>query len=332
MAEADDDHLEPSHAPGDADAASAVEVPAVPAEPDEAASAESEPASAREAEGKQKTCFRGESKPVVMRPVVRWTDDGADHAEDALAVEEPLEIRLEGQALAVTMRTPGADDDLAVGFAVTEGIVGGPGDFQDVAAPCKREGRNRIALLLRPELLSGDEREAASAQRSLFMSSSCGVCGKRTIENLLVRLPAAERKFVVPHAVLASLPERMRSAQATFDRTGGLHAAAIFTPEGELLVLREDVGRHNAVDKAIGAIFRSGRFPIDPAVLLVSGRTSFELLQKAAMAGIGVLAAVSAPSSLAVDFARRHDVTLVGFLRPGRMNVYHDGGRLSAEG
>lgn len=331
MAEAADDHLEPTHPPGGADAAAAVVEPAAEHETAAETAAAAEGASHREAERNEKTCFRGESKPVVMRPVVRWTDAGAEDAEDALAVEEPLEIRLEGSALAVTMRTPGADDDLAVGFAVTEGIVRSPADFQDVAAPCKREGRNRIALVLRPELLTGVEREAASAQRSLFMSSSCGVCGKRTIENLLVRLPTATRRFVVSRSVLASLPERMRAAQATFDRTGGLHAAAVFTPQGELLVLREDVGRHNAVDKAIGAIFRTGRFPIDPAVLLVSGRTSFELLQKAAMAGIGVLAAVSAPSSLAVDFARRCDVTLVGFLRPGRMNVYHDGRRLDFE-
>lgn len=287
----------------------------------------------------ERDCFRGERRPVVRRPAVRWIagagEGGEPHAEallleEAVAVEEPLEIRLCGEPLAVTMRTPGNDEELAVGFCLTEGIVRGREDFADRRLPARRVGGNVIDVVLRPDLLDEADRRVLGDQRALFMSSSCGVCGKRTIERLLQRSLPAGRTVRVAVETLADLPNRMRAAQRTFDATGGLHAAAWFSATGELRCLREDVGRHNAVDKVLGAELLAGRIPADDGVLLVSGRTSFEILQKAALAGVQVLAAVSAPSSLAVDFAARRGITLVGFLRPGRMNVYWDCGRIVA--
>ncbi len=245
---------------------------------------------------------------------------------DALAVEEPLEIRLgfaDGgrrghRAVAVTMRTPGHDAELAVGFLVTEGVVTAREQVVGVR-PCGRAG-NVVRVGLRP----GVAVDFARLDRHSYTASSCGVCGKTSLE--AVRVAAGDRppagRPVLDPAVVHGLPEALRAAQPVFGRTGGLHAAALFDPRGRLLCVREDVGRHNALDKLIGCQFLAGRTPLADAVLLVSGRASFELVQKAAVAGVPVLAAVGAPSSLAVDLARERGLTLLGFVRESRFTVY----------
>ncbi len=240
-------------------------------------------------------------------------------ADDILAEEEPLEIRARGKAISVTMRTPGHDDELAVGFLVTEGIITSRADVLRVE-PCeKSETGNLINVQLAPDVYV----DFARLTRHVFASSSCGLCGKATIDAVKSSCPfiGSDDVRVDPLALLA-LPPMMRKQQETFDRTGGLHAAAIFSTDGELIVLREDVGRHNAVDKVIGFGVLSETGPFTRHVLLVSGRASFEILQKALAARIPIIAAVSAPSSLAADFARESGQTLVGFLRDDRLNVY----------
>ena len=256
--------------------------------------------------------------------MLRITADGADGADgaaraedraDLLAVEEPLEIRIDGAPLTVTMRTPGDDIDLAAGFLFTEGLLGSLSDVREirmcdenVAAVSMRDG---ASLAVQPS-------------RQFVTTSACGVCGKDSIDAIRVRsrFDVAADPVRVPAALLAALPDRLRAAQRVFASTGGLHAAGLFTADGELLVLREDVGRHNAVDKVAGWALRSGRLPLSGCVLLVSGRASFELAQKAVMMGVPVLAAVSAPSSLAASLADETGLTLVGFLRGASMNVY----------
>ncbi len=246
---------------------------------------------------------------------------------DLLAAEEPLGIRLDGRALTLTMRTPGDDIDLAAGFLVGEGVVRSPGDIASIrlcdgtsCGHAGHEGTGNIAdVRLRPGL------PAASARARNFLSTSaCGVCGKASIEELFVRpfWDINADSLVITADRLAELPEALRAAQRVFASTGGLHAAAVFTADGELLAAREDVGRHNAVDKVVGWALREGRLPLRGCVLLVSGRASFELAQKAVLAGCPVLAAVSAPSSLACALAQEAGLTLVGFLRGGSMNVY----------
>ncbi|MGL4462030.1 MAG: formate dehydrogenase accessory sulfurtransferase FdhD [Planctomycetia bacterium] len=265
-------------------------------------------------------------------PVGRVTDAAGprrDAVDDCVAVEEPLEIRIGDEPLAVTMRTPGADVDLAAGFCLTEGIVDHPDDLERVEACALADYGNIVVVTLTEEVLARRREEIACSRRELYLSSSCGLCGKQTIDRLTRRLPRPIGDFSVACRTLWKLPDRMRSAQAAFDRTGGLHAAALFTPAGDLRLLREDVGRHNAVDKLVGAMLLAGGVPIDPGVLLLSGRASFEVVQKAVAAGVAVIAAVGAPSSAAVDAAVAFGVTLVGFLRPGRLNVYHDPGRLT---
>jgi FdhD protein len=244
---------------------------------------------------------------------------------DTLVVEEPLEIRVDGRALAVTMRTPGSDMELAAGFLVSEGVVSSVGDVlsQRYCAGTDDEGRNTYNVLdvaLAPGVAAPDP----SVERAFYTTSSCGLCGKASLDAVrtTARWVVADDPVVVEAALLAGLPDRLLEAQAVFDRTGGLHGAALFDAAGELLVLREDVGRHNAVDKVVGWALQQDRLPLRGTVLLVSGRASFELAQKAWMAGIPVLAAVSAPSSLAVDLAQEAGMTLVGFLRGERMNVY----------
>jgi len=280
---------------------------------------------------------------TARRRVLRITvpggqrEPGSGERADLLAAEEPLGIRVGGQALAMTMRTPGDDLDLAAGFLVSEGIVRAPGDITQMiictgercghsisngasgtAGP--HEGAGNIAdVTLRPGLAVAPEQ-----RRAFLTSSACGVCGKASIEELAVTAPwdlSADSVPVSP-AVLAGLPDALRAAQRVFDAAGGLHAAGLFTAGGELLAVREDVGRHNAVDKIVGWALRSGRLPLSGCVLMVSGRASFELVQKAVLAGIPVLAAVSAPSSLAADLAEQSGLTLVGFLRGQSMNVY----------
>lgn len=246
---------------------------------------------------------------------------------DVLAVEEPLEIRVGGPgeqavALAVTMRTPGHDADLAAGFCLTEGVVTHGDQIERIESCRQDEQGNTVNVTLDGGTAARRASCIVAAQRDVFMSSSCGVCGKRTLENIRQKVEPVQGRFTVSHGVLAGLPTTMREAQATFETTGGLHAAAFFDTGGRLLVLREDVGRHNAVDKAIGHMLMLGRVPLDRVLLLVSGRSSFEIMQKAAMAGVALVAAVGAPSSLAVRFAQEFEMTLVGFLRRERMNIY----------
>jgi FdhD protein len=243
---------------------------------------------------------------------------------DTVATEEPMEIRVggpgqEARAVAVTMRTPGGDYELAGGFLFTEGLIA-PGEIQRVAY-CddlgEDEQRYNVVTITLDRPFDHDR-----LHRNFYATSSCGICGKATLEDVEVRCAPVAAGTQVPASVLVSLPDALRAKQRVFDRTGGLHAAGLFTPAGELLTLREDVGRHNAVDKVIGEQLLAGRVPLADHVLQVSGRASFEIVQKAAVAGIPVVSAVSAPSSLAVDAAERFGMTLVGFVRDGRCNVY----------
>jgi FdhD protein len=260
------------------------------------------------------------------RIVVRVMNGHQTSRPDTLAAEEPLEIRVGGRPLAVTMRTPGDDVDLALGFLLTEGLIGGTEDVA-TAKHCTDTDFNVLDVRLAP----GVPPPAVDPTRNFYTSSSCGVCGKASIDAVrtLSRYPIADDPVRVDPATLDGLPDRLRTRQKVFERTGGLHAAGLFTAGGDLVCLREDVGRHNAVDKLIGWAVREGRLPLTGHILLVSGRASFELTQKASMAGIPVLAAVSAPSTLAVDLAGELGMTLVGFLRPGRMNLYAGGDRVA---
>lgn len=257
--------------------------------------------------------------------VTRITVGGpVSRRDDVLAVEEPLEIRVGGSPLAVTMRTPGHDVDLAVGFLVSEGVVA-RGEQVAGAIHCASDDGANTYNVLDVALAPGTPRPDASLQRNFFTTSSCGVCGKASIDAVRTRsaYPIDGDPLRVDPELLVTFPERLRAGQEVFEKTGGLHAAALFDGRtGELLVLREDVGRHNAVDKVVGWAARERRLPLAGAVLQVSGRASFELTQKATMAGIPMLAAVSAPSSLAVEHAKEAGLTLVGFLRGESMVVY----------
>ena len=244
---------------------------------------------------------------------------------DTVASEEPLEIRLGGRPLAVTMRTPGDDFDLVHGFLATEGVIRSAADIAGLRYCNSVDGQGRNTYnVVDVDLASGIEAPDTALDRNFYTSSSCGVCGKASIDAIRTktRYDVAGDELRLPLETLLALPDRLRAAQEVFDKTGGLHAAGLFTAEGELGALREDVGRHNAVDKVIGDGVREGRLPLAGSVLMVSGRASFELTQKAAMAGIPVLAAVSAPSSLAVELAADVGITLVGFLRGDGCNVY----------
>ncbi|MGV5050102.1 formate dehydrogenase accessory sulfurtransferase FdhD [Rhodococcus pyridinivorans] len=250
---------------------------------------------------------------------------------DTVVVEEPLELRLNGTALAVTMRTPGSDIELAQGFLLTEGIIT---DRDDITAirycnSTDENGRNTYNVL-DIDLAPGIDLPETGLERNFYTTSSCGVCGKASLDAIRQRTrhSPAHDPIVVDPDVLATMPDTLRHAQTTFDRTGGLHAAGLFTTDGDLLALREDVGRHNAVDKIIGWAVEHRRLPLRRTVLVVSGRASFELTQKAVMAGIPILAAVSAPSSLAIDLAHDAGLTLVGFLRGDTMNIYTHPNRL----
>ncbi|RSS98833.1 formate dehydrogenase accessory sulfurtransferase FdhD [Streptomyces sp. WAC07149] len=260
------------------------------------------------------------------RRVVRIRGGAAGVRPDTLVTEEPLEIRLNGKPLAITMRTPGDDFALAAGFLVSEGVMARTADVQAVTycEGATEDGSNTynvVNVQLAPSVPVPD----ITLERNVYTTSSCGLCGKASLDAVrtATRFPGLAADPVRVRAeLLSELPDRLRAAQKVFDRTGGLHAAALFSAEGELLDVREDVGRHNAVDKIVGRALQAGRLPLGGSVLLVSGRASFELAQKAVMAGIPVLAAVSAPSSLAVDLAVESGLTLVGFLRGADMNVY----------
>jgi FdhD protein len=240
--------------------------------------------------------------------------DGA--TEDLVAVEEPLEIRIAGEPVAVTMRTPGDDEELALGFALSEGLR-------------PRSARPPDDLAANAIELDATDFDPERLRRSFYTSSSCGVCGKGALEAVAVEAPRVQSELHVDAVVIATLPERLRAEQTGFSVTGGLHATGLFGAGGELLVLREDVGRHNAMDKVIGRAFLDGRLPLDDAILCVSGRLSFELVQKAAVAGCPLLVAVGAPSSLAVELARDRGITLCGFVRDGRLNVYTEPWRVA---
>ena len=270
-----------------------------------------------------------------MQHPIRKIKAGQPDAEttDELADEEPLEIRVNGKAVSVTMRTPGEGDDrtahdaeLAAGFLLSEGIIQSKEDL-DRIEPCGRHQNdlNVLNVFLSP----GCVFDPQSLTRHVFASSSCGLCGKATIDAIHQQFPPVYADAPVTADVLLGLPDTLRQAQATFARTGGLHAAALFDRTGQVLVAREDIGRHNAVDKVIGHALQHGWSP-DNHILLVSGRASFEIMQKALAARVPVVAAVSAPSSLAVDFACDSGQTLVGFLREGRMNVYAGQSRVAA--
>ncbi|MBF0662861.1 MULTISPECIES: formate dehydrogenase accessory sulfurtransferase FdhD [unclassified Rhodococcus (in: high G+C Gram-positive bacteria)] len=263
---------------------------------------------------------------TARRPVLRITADRVSRRPDTLAVEEPLEIRLGGDALTITMRTPGHDVDLVHGFLLSEGMIS---DREDVAAVRYCDGvdengantYNVLDVALAPGVTIGE----GVGRRSFTTTSACGVCGKESLDQVRTRtrfpLTDADSPMLAA-GTLTTMPDTLRDKQQVFASTGGLHAAALFTPDGELLAVREDVGRHNAVDKVLGWALTDGRVPLSNSVLMVSGRASFELVQKAVMAGVPVLAAVSAPSSLAVDLAAESGLTLVGFLRGDTMNVY----------
>jgi FdhD protein len=249
------------------------------------------------------------------RRVLRVTlPGGSEHRADILAVEEPLEIRVDGTPLTVTMRTPGDDLDLAAGFLYTEGLLPSLAEVREI-----RMCDVNVAAV---DLVPGGH--AVIPERNFLTTSACGVCGKDSIDSVRVWSPfdVAADPTRVPASLLASLPDRLRSAQKLFASTGGLHAAGLFTTSGDLLVLREDVGRHNAVDKVAGWALRNATLPLTECVLQVSGRASFELVQKALMLGIPVMSAVSAPSSLAVSLAEEGGLTLAGFVRGPTMNIY----------
>lgn len=241
-----------------------------------------------------------------------------EQVKDAVAIEDPLEIRIKDVSLAVTMRTPGDDADLVTGFLITEGIILGPAEIHSI----EPIDGSRVVVTLSPQIHLDIDR----FKRNMFVSSSCGVCGKASIEQVEIMAPKA-REFTVLPDVLASLTARLREAQPTFDRTGGLHAAGVYDLAGHALAVREDVGRHNAVDKAIGAAASQG-WPLSPALLVVSGRQSFEIVQKAALARLGGVVGVSAPSSLAVQLAKKQGMLLVGFARDADYNVYAGSARV----
>ena len=271
---------------------------------------------------------------VTSRYRVLRLDDGVGaHRPDSLAAEEPLEIRVGGRPLTVTMRTPGDDFDLARGFLVSEGVVTSAEDVTSIryCAGATVGGANTYNVV---DVILDDAVPApdASLERNFYTTSSCGVCGKASLDAVrtVSRWSVEADPVRLSATTIATLPDTLRAAQRVFDRTGGLHAAGLFDADGTLSCVREDVGRHNAVDKVIGWAVGQGRLPLTGMTLMVSGRASFELVQKAVMAGVPALAAVSAPSSLAVDLAREMGLTLVGFLRGSTMNVYSGEQRFGA--
>jgi len=265
------------------------------------------------------------------RQVSHLTAAELTERQDTLVVEEPLEIRVNGTPVTVTMRTPGSDIELARGFLLTEGVIAHRDDVLTVryCRGANSNGANTYNVL--DVTLAGHvPAPGLDVIRNFYTTSSCGVCGKASLEavRLVSRHAPGDDPSTVSSSVLAAMPAQLRSAQKVFASTGGLHGAALFTADGTLLAVREDVGRHNAVDKVIGWALEGGRIPLGGSVLLVSGRASFELTQKAVMAGIPVLAAVSAPSSLAVDLAAQSGLTLVAFLRGDSMNIYSRSDRI----
>jgi FdhD protein len=264
---------------------------------------------------------------AISTRIARLGSRAREERYDRIAVEEPLEIRLGGQSVSVVMRTPGEDHELAAGFLFTEGILTGKEEIQKIAHSTNPKDPKLCNVIdVTPE--TPVDLSAKGWQRNFVSSSSCGLCGKLTIESVHLHAPPIDDAFRVSVQVLLSLPNRLRSGQAGFDETGGLHAAGLFDAEGRLLLLREDIGRHNAVDKIIGAALLRDQLPLSGLILMVSGRTSFEIVQKALVARIPFVAAVSAASSLAVELAESSRMGLVGFLRGEAMNAYAGAGRI----
>jgi FdhD protein len=257
-----------------------------------------------------------EAPPYTTAAVEVLRLPAGESERDLLAVEEPLEIRIGGRPVAVTMRTPGHDEELALGFCLSEGLRPTAARLPDDLAA------NAVEV-------DAPGFDPARLQRSFYTSSSCGVCGKGALEAVSVDAPRVEGRLTVPASLVAGLPDRLRAEQAAFAATGGLHASGLFDRNGSLLCLREDVGRHNALDKVVGWAFVHDRLPLAEALLCVSGRISFELVQKAAVAGCPIMAAVGAPSSLAVELAADRGITLCGFVRGGALNVYTEPWRIS---
>ena len=274
--------------------------------------------------------------PVQNTQLIKVARNGGLKQSDLLAVEEPLEIRLgfgvaserEQKSLSVTMRTPGHDFELALGFLLTEGIISS-GEQVESIKYCNSVKQEEFENVVRVELKPDVQIDFKKFQRHFYTSSSCGVCGKSSIDAIKVKGKAIESGLTLSSSVIYSLPDKLRKAQLVFEHTGGLHASALFNQAGELIILREDVGRHNALDKIIGAMLFKNEVPMSDFILMLSGRTSFELVQKAAVAGIPVIAAVGAPSSLAVDLAKETGITLLGFVREGGFNIYCGEQRIS---
>ena len=266
---------------------------------------------------------------VMQVYVKHWQEQEPCEREEQVTVEEPFEIRIEGQSLAVIMRTPGHDHELAMGFLLTEGVIQQASDVISIEDAVDEDDlplANVVNVQLRPRGLPNMpavQSQPVAFERHFAVSASCGLCGKNSIADLMTATPPLESDTLrLSTQVIYTLAERLRPAQSVFEHTGGLHAAGIFTPTGELRLLREDIGRHNAVDKLIGHALLHDTFPYKESILMVSGRTSFEIIQKALLARIPCIAAISAPSSLAIELAERANITLIGFLRNHTMNVY----------
>ncbi len=258
--------------------------------------------------------------PVIENPIVRMNESGtAETVRDHIAVEDPLEIRLWNDPFVVTMRTPGHDDELAAGFLFTEGIIQWRTDIKEISRCISSPTPENT---IRIDFKSPSVRAGLKSNRLGAIAASCGVCGKTSIESVQGRFPPLENNSKIDRKLLMGLPGRLRESQSIFDKTGGLHSAGIFDLEGNLVVLREDVGRHNALDKVIGYALLNDLLPLDKHILVVSGRVAFEIMQKALAAQLSIVAAVSAPSSLAVSFALSSGQTLIGFLRRPNLNIY----------
>jgi FdhD protein len=266
---------------------------------------------------------------TVRRTIRRCVGPDCEASEDYLPVEEPLQIRMAGEDVAVTMRTPGHDIELTLGFLYSEGIIAAKADIESIAHCADEDG------LPAPNIINvfPSDRDLVDPRRwrrDFFAASSCGLCGKTSLDSVTLSLPAATSNATVALDTLYSLGEKLREAQEGFARSGGLHAAGLFDIEGKMLLLREDIGRHNAVDKIVGHALLHDLLPLDRHILLVSSRASFEIVQKALAAGVAIMAVISAPSSLAVELAEQADMTLVAFLREGRLNIYAGQERIEA--
>lgn len=291
-----------------------------------------------------RSAIRSQADPLrqATTTLVRWHASAATTSEDELVVEEPLEIRLRisdsppvAETIAVIMRTPGADEELAAGFLFSEGVLASGAELGGIVAGRDNDGLpspNLMDIVSTPASKMAERLRAGGVSRAFAVNASCGICGRNSVAAVCAAFPAlAVEEPLTTASALYTLPERLRANQRVFSSTGGLHAAALFAPDGELLALREDVGRHNAVDKLVGRALLDSALPLGHVMLLVSGRLSFEIVQKVVAAGIPLVAAVSAPSSLAVDLARESGVTLVAFLRGASMNIYTHPARIVAE-